>query len=30
LIAANYSFQNRNSGGRQEEIFDKFTFKKKN
>jgi len=29
LIAANYSFQNRNSGGRQEEIFDKFTFKKK-
>jgi uncharacterized protein YlxW (UPF0749 family) len=30
LVAANYSFQNRNSGGRQEEIFDKFTFKKKN
>ena len=29
LIAANYSFQNRNNGGRQEEIFDKFSFKKK-
>ena len=29
LIAANYSFQNRNNGGRQEEIFDKVSFKKK-
>ena len=29
LIAANYSFQNRNSGGRQEEIFDKVSFLKK-
>ena len=29
LIAANYSFQNRNNGGRQKEIFDDFSFKKK-
>ena len=29
LIAANYSFQNRNNGGRQEELFDKVSFKKK-
>ena len=29
LIAANYSFQNRNNGGRQEEIFDKVSLLKK-
>ena len=29
LIAANYSFQHRNSGGRQEEIFDKVSLLKK-
>ena len=29
LLAANYSFTHRNSGGRQEEIFDKVSFKKK-
>jgi len=29
LLAANYSLTHRNSGGRQEEIFDKVSFKKK-
>jgi peptidoglycan hydrolase CwlO-like protein len=29
LLAANYSFTHRNSGGKQEEIFDKVSFKKK-